>query len=367
LFDPDNLRPGDVVLEIGSHWTSYGIQIANLVKTATWSRYSHALIFLGGTIFLEAVDIGARKISFARVPIEDQSTWVVLRHLDEEIAKRAAKEARNLAHKEYGLAAAWRSQLPFRVKDDPTRIFCSQLVAEAYQRAGAALVQGKEPWQITPGLLHKCSVLKQVQPLPIHKPPARYVPARDRDAAYIDSLNAEELNVFQNVFNAIQPELTCLIDAHGVRPKPGALGDIFPLLVAAEAQRAPEVSRLMQAFEQVLERERFFDLYPTFASKAEAGLLTDLNYAKSEQANDSERAYLGRRAAWFCADYVDVLSTWEKSARYFQNASETSSFASWSRLARLSRDAAGATQKLITLARAVSEQCASISLSGRVR
>lgn len=117
LFDVYNLRPGDVVLERGSGSKSRAIRTVDL------GDYSHALIFLGGTDFLEAVDIGARVISYVRVPIADPSAWVVLRQPDAQTAQRAAAKARNLAHKEYGTAAALRSILPFRSKEDPSVFF----------------------------------------------------------------------------------------------------------------------------------------------------------------------------------------------------------------------------------------------------
>ena len=45
MFDPQGLRPGDVVLERGNTWRSTAIAIA------TGGRFSHALIWVGGTDF----------------------------------------------------------------------------------------------------------------------------------------------------------------------------------------------------------------------------------------------------------------------------------------------------------------------------
>src|SRR5947209_7155881 len=66
----------------------------------------------------------------------------------------------------------------------PSRIFCSQLVAEAYERAGAKLVNEKEARQITPRLLYEGSALRPVKPIPIRKPISRNAPPLDRDAQY---------------------------------------------------------------------------------------------------------------------------------------------------------------------------------------
>jgi hypothetical protein len=352
IFDVSRLRPGDVVLERGSGFFS------RVIQTADCGKYSHALIFLGGTDFLEAVGVGARVISYVRIAIADPSDWVVLRHPNAETARRAAHKARHLAHKTYGMIAAARSILPGRFEDDSSRIFCSQLVATAYERAGAKLVTGKEARQITPRLLYERSSLRQLKSLPIRKPIGRKVPALDRDAHYAETGVAREMRISQSVYKAVQPELDRLINALEVRPRPGNLVEVYDLLVQAEARgKHDEVAPLMIALEEKLRQEKYFDLYPALANEAETAFSLDLEFAKSEHASASDRMSLANQSAELAASFGGLLSRLETSAQWFQSASETSRSPFWSRIAQMNRETALAVQKLIQLAQAVSDEC----------
>jgi hypothetical protein len=317
---------------------------------------------LAALISCEAVDVGARVISYVRIPIADPSAWVVLRHPDAQTARRAANKARNLAHKGYGAAAALRSILTFRFNDDPSRLFCSQLVAEAYERVGATLVKGKVSRQITPKLLHESSILKPLQQIPIRKLIGRNISPLDRDAEYAGSAPAQEMPASQNAFKAVHPELNHLIRILQVTPRPGSLIELLQLLFQAEARGAHrEVAPVMKALERALEHERYFDLFPPLARGAEAALLRDLVFAKSGQADAFERRYVARQSAELAAAYGITLLRLEENAQWFQDASGNSRSRLWSRLAQMTRETARAMQKLIGVAQAVSDKCASKS------
>lgn len=357
IFDVASLRPGDVVLERGSDWVSRAIRIADR------GQYTHALIFLGGTEFLEAVEIGARSISYVRVAIVNPSSWVVLRHPDAQVEQRAANKARQLAHKAYGRAAAVRSILPYLFEDDPCHIFCSQLVAEAYERAGAKLVTGMEARRVTPRLLHEHSTLRPLSRLPIRKPIARNVPPLDRDARYAETVSAQEMRALQNAFTAAQLELNHLISALEVSPRPGNWSELFSLIMQAEAAGGHrQVAPLMRTLEQSLEQERYFDLYLRRAKEAEAAFSGDLEFARSEQASAFDRNYLARQSAELADAYRQLLSRLEASAQWFESASGNSRSHLWSRLAQMARETIPAVEKLIEIAQSVSDQCASMML-----
>jgi Permuted papain-like amidase enzyme, YaeF/YiiX, C92 family len=350
IFDVAHLRPGDVVLERGSGVVSRAIQ------TADRGKYSHALIFLGGTDFLEAVRVGARVISYVRVGIADPSAWVVFRHPNAETAQRAANKARHLAHKAYGVVAAARSILPVRFKDDPSQIFCSQLVAVAYERAGANLVDGKEARQITPRLLHARSALRPLSLLPIRKPISGYAPAVDRDADYAETAPAREMRTLQNVFEAVQPELNHLLKTLEVHPRPGNCTELFDLLVQVERRgEHDEIAPVMKKLEQALEQERYFDLYLALVREAEKALSRDLEFATSAEVIAPERSYLTSQSSELAAEYGELLSRLRASAQWFQTASETSRCPLWSRLAEMSHETASEVQKLIEVAKAVAK------------
>lgn len=143
-IDRHALQPGDVLLEAGA--TLFGAAI----RKADHGAYSHALMWVGNTDFVEAVGGGSRVISFARVLITRPERWLLLRHPDADLARAAAVEARNLAHKRYSLPKAVGTKLPVRPSTSPTSLFCSHLVAEAYARAGVPLIPRKAAAKVTP-------------------------------------------------------------------------------------------------------------------------------------------------------------------------------------------------------------------------
>jgi uncharacterized protein YycO len=357
LFEVAQLRSGDVILECGSSF------ISGIIRAADWGKYSHALIFLGGTDFVEAVGNGARIISYVRVPIVNPSDWVVLRHPDAKTAQRAADKARNLVNKQYAFAAVLRSKVPVRFKSDPSRLFCSQLVAVAYERAGEKLVKGKESTQVTPKLLHKKSILKPLDEIPIRTLIGRNIPALDRDAAYADSVMANEMLASQNALRFVRPKLSRLIKALGVAPRPGNLIELLQLLAKAEARGKHEkVTPVLHALEDALGQEKYFELYSTFAKNAEAALLADLEFAESSEAGVEECDYLARQSAEIAATYATALSRCETSARWFEDTSKTSQGSLWSRLAQMYRETSLTLKKLIGIAQSVSHGCASVRL-----
>jgi uncharacterized protein YycO len=96
IFDPTKLMPGDIVLERGGGIRSKGVALAD------GGTYSHALLWLGNTDFIESLSGGVRVISFARVVVEKPN----LRFVEAPVvAARATAAARNMAHKEYDLWA----------------------------------------------------------------------------------------------------------------------------------------------------------------------------------------------------------------------------------------------------------------------
>jgi hypothetical protein len=197
-FDPAGLRPGDVVLERGQGLQSKAIMLFD------WGRYSHALLWLDGTDFLEAVGMGVRVISFARFFIQNPNDWIVLRHSDPDVGLRAAKAARAFAHKEYDLNGAIGTKIPGTWGANPTAMFCSQLVATAYAKAGAPLVP-KKPNKVTPNGLVRKSSLATVTPIPLTQrqltpeEEADVAALLNRDQAYADTPMARELAISQEV------------------------------------------------------------------------------------------------------------------------------------------------------------------------
>ena len=351
IFDVSKLIPGDVVLESGP-----GL-VSRFIRTADGGKYSHALIYLGRGMFLEAVDIGARLINFMRVPLVDPSAWVVLRHPDALAAHYAAIQAEGLVHKEYGLLAALRSKLPSRSKADPSRLFCSQLVAVAYERAGVTLVQGKESRQITPRLLHENATLK-----PLRKIPVCYlrsmdgsIPPLDRDAGYTDSVTYREMVPSQKAFRAVKKELGRLSKILNASSTPGDLGELLRFVAKVEAGGAhDEVAPIMKALEEALGQEGYFDVFLPYIREAKASLLRTCEFVKSNTLSASLRDQLARDHDELAAAYEQARTRLVLEARQAKANFGQSRASLWARFEKLNREREQAMHELTWIARAVS-------------
>lgn len=260
-FDPNRLKPGDVVLERG-HST-----LSGLIKWIDRGDYSHALIWMGDTDFLEAVGTGVRVISFARVFVTDPEDWLVLRLPNgEAVAANAAAHARNLAHKSYDVFGIIKTKIPIRRGENSAASICSQVAAVAYERAGEVLVPGVQPSKVTPSQLQRKSKLVAVSPTPLEEldlsDSATVELLRaflDRDVAYADSLPSREMKISQEAFNVIRPMFDGVIapgDFTGACP-PGNLADVIDLLAIMDISAARTISERLT---QVLEDLGYFSL-----------------------------------------------------------------------------------------------------------
>jgi hypothetical protein len=256
-IDHRQLLPGDVLLETGA--TVFGA----VIRKVDGGAYSHALMWLGNTDFIEAVAAGARVISFARVLVADPERWLLLRHPDRALALAAASEARNLAHKKYSLPKALATKLPIAPASSPTSLFCSQLVAEAYARTGEALVNGKPAGKVTPNDLFRASSLHNlgIPPMVEVRLEADDTSLLDRDRAYRESLPAIERRISQHAFAAVRRL------ARDLKPAPGNLAE----LLQAVADSADDHSELAAALLEALEERGYFSLLDGMMAEICAG------------------------------------------------------------------------------------------------
>jgi len=260
-FDHNSLQDGDVVLERGHRVASKGIMAVDR------GPYSHALLWLGGTDFLEAVDMGVRLISYARFFLRDPADWMVLRHPDAEAGRLAAREARSFAHMKYSLGGAIATKIPGAWKTDPAAMFCSQVVAAAYENIGSPLVS-KPSAKVSPNDLTRQSALAPVSPIPLlehvlsEEERADIDSWIDRDRAYADTPMALEAAASQEVFELVRglyPELELPQKFRLVCP-PRNLGEAFNVLQFLDWATASRISEVMLP---ALEERGYFDfLFP---------------------------------------------------------------------------------------------------------
>lgn len=255
-FDQNSLRPGDVVLEHGHS------KFSPIIMWADHGDYSHALLWLGGGDFLEAVGTGVRPVGWLRTLVRDPEEWIVLRHPVPTAGIAAARASRAMAHKKYDLWGALNSPYAF-ARLDPTRLFCSQLVAAAYEKAGFPLVEGKAACQITPNTLLRASSLQPVLPTPLMPLPEQYADAaadlHDRDRAYKGTPMSAEMAISQQVFRLVRrlyPAVAPPPDT-GLTSPPGNLYEAIALLQLIEKHDAQLISdKILDGLAQ----SKYFDL-----------------------------------------------------------------------------------------------------------
>jgi hypothetical protein len=229
-FDRKALSEGDVLLEMGTgHFSPV------VARLAGDGRFSHALIWVGNTDFVEAVSSGVRNISYLRVLTEEPERWLLLRASDAEAGRRAAISARACVSKSYDLRGALMSPAKVPVAEDPEAVFCSQLVARAYRDAGIELVTGVPLNKITPKALLNCSYFSHHRvPVVALGPSETGAPLEflDRDSAYKNSLPDIGARIERAVFDTVKPLITGLVDPciEGVRFPPGNHSELLDVL-----------------------------------------------------------------------------------------------------------------------------------------
>lgn len=241
VFDNLELRPGDVVLE-----RSTGKDSA-LIMAFDGGAYCHALLWAGGSDFIEAVDKGARSISYMRVPVDTPENWALLRYVgagerSAAVAASAALHARNLVFKPYNLKGAIASVTPATIQSK-TDLFCSELVAEAYRRAGDTALSATKPHRTTPRVLEQSAAFEHITPLPLKE---GLSPIAERGASYAQTTMSREMLLAQATFATVMGRHGHTLDAEAGRlglPM-GNLSDILNTLAVCDPDLGEPIAAL---------------------------------------------------------------------------------------------------------------------------
>lgn len=160
MLNHDRLQLGDIILERG-----YARHSA-IISKHTNSRYSHAMIYVGGTI-IEATQEGG---VFSRVPnrstVRDIRDFKVLRLKvlpGHEAIQAVCNHARYLSGSQYSVTEALKVKGPGFIRefaDDSRKQFCSRLVAQCYQETGIKLVDNIN--YCSPGDIERSELLFEV-------------------------------------------------------------------------------------------------------------------------------------------------------------------------------------------------------------
>ena len=158
LLDMSQLQQGDIVLEDGE--TKF---ISSAIKKITKSKYSHAMIYVGGTLIHAVAKGGVFSKNPQRILRSSESSFKVLRLKDTLLELNLALVCDNARAKVgsiYSIAEAGKAILPNNDKTTKKQ-FCSRLVAQSYNEAGVKIVD--DPYFCTPEDINQSPLLEEVK------------------------------------------------------------------------------------------------------------------------------------------------------------------------------------------------------------
>ena len=168
LVDQQQLEVGDVILSSGYKLHSKAIQIG------TQSQYSHAGIWVGGTM-IEAVMDGVYSKNLQRVLSKDREHLAVLRSVN-PLTMQQKEVIENFARDKVGSLYSFREAISVvrneRKRPEPSASeFCSRLVARAYESAGIILEGVVDYNYCSPADLERSSSFKKLEEVIIKASP----------------------------------------------------------------------------------------------------------------------------------------------------------------------------------------------------
>lgn len=158
-LDLNLLKVGDVILTADKTFSSY------MVRLGTLGRFSHASIYLGRTV-IEATPDGVFSVNPQRILRADNNHIAVYRHKT-GLSKEQVRKLIEYAHSKVGSLYAFSETVLMQVRSklgtgETKKLFCSRLVAKAYQYAGVDLGNLRDPSYCTPQQLKLCNVFTKV-------------------------------------------------------------------------------------------------------------------------------------------------------------------------------------------------------------
>ncbi|PQK76458.1 YiiX/YebB-like N1pC/P60 family cysteine hydrolase [Pantoea ananatis] len=138
LVDHEKLEAGDIILTGGKSF------VGALVKISTFSRFSHAMLWINDTL-IHSDSGGVYSKNPQRILFDKRSQVKVLRLRKRLKARQISvinSHARSLVLSVYSTVEAAAVVIPFRLPLSE-RQFCSRLVAQCYYKAGISLVKDK--------------------------------------------------------------------------------------------------------------------------------------------------------------------------------------------------------------------------------
>lgn len=142
IYEISKLMPGDIILT-----RDFNDEMSRKVMEATQSKYSHALLYVGDSSYIEA-DKRVRARNLARCLFDDPSDTCVLRIKEKynfpTTINTAISYVRYVVGNPYALFDAIRLENGITDKSTKDTQICTRLVAKAYARSGLKIVENVE-------------------------------------------------------------------------------------------------------------------------------------------------------------------------------------------------------------------------------
>jgi hypothetical protein len=168
-FDIDRVMPGNILLtRVDFSLKDTKSYVGAIIQRLTDSPFSHAALCIDYGMFIEAIGTGVCRLAIMATGAHKKENLRLLRLKDSAASDASAKasEAARIAQ-EYvlrGYSKRGAVGVKFPVFSDPQRaqLFCSQLVARAYEEVKQELVANKKSHEVHPGDLERSEVLEDV-------------------------------------------------------------------------------------------------------------------------------------------------------------------------------------------------------------
>jgi hypothetical protein len=135
IFEMEKLKAGDILLTAQNGLTS------KAVRFSTNSKFSHAILYVGGGSFIHSDGQGVHSNNIQRLLFKNKEHAEVFRIIDEKFVSEAIMFARSQIGTAYSIKEAVRTKIPFYTGEKENRQFCSRLVAQSFEYAGLKLVE----------------------------------------------------------------------------------------------------------------------------------------------------------------------------------------------------------------------------------
>lgn len=150
----EKLQAGDIILTAQLGLTS------KAVRLSTYSKFSHAVFYVGDGSFIHSDSQGVHSDNIQRLLFKKKTYAEVCRLIDNKFLTKAIMFARSKIGTSYSVKEAVRTKNPLYTGKKMNRQFCSRLVAQSFEYAGIKLVNNVD--YCTPEELKKSPSIKTV-------------------------------------------------------------------------------------------------------------------------------------------------------------------------------------------------------------